>query len=118
LSDANPGPLTWRVSQGESHQLCTFAVADAAGLLDHGQLAKITLPDGLDRRQGVVFSGKGPVWLYGYLTHLAHTFAWVAIADLRLGGAVVVERHLPTAPEVGEVIPYDEPEFQGEIRVY
>ena len=107
LVDVKPNSLTWRVEQSAAYQLCTFEIADPSGLLDHGNLAMVALPAGLDQRKGIVFSGRGPVWLYGYLTHLAHTFAWIGIADLRLGGAVVVERHLPTAPEVGEVIPHD-----------
>lgn len=55
--------------------------------------------------EGVIFSGRGPVWLYGYLVHQAHPFAWVGIYDPRLRAAVVVESHVPRAPRAGDLIP-------------
>ncbi len=65
----------------------------------------VTLPQELKMNEGILISGRGPVWLYGFLTHLAHPFKWVAIHDPRLGGAVVVERHSADAPAVGSLIP-------------
>jgi CRISPR-associated protein Csx3 len=43
--------------------------------------------------KGVVLSGRGPIWLYGFLIHFYHITAFVAIYDPRLEGAVVVETH-------------------------
>jgi len=43
--------------------------------------------------KGVVLSGRGPVWLFCFLTHFYHPTVWVATYDPRLGGAVVVESH-------------------------
>jgi len=54
--------------------------------------------------EGIIFSGRGPVWLYGYLTHLAHPFAWVGIYDPRLSAAIVIERHTSAAPNIGDII--------------
>lgn len=53
---------------------------------------------------GVVLSGRGPIWLYAYLTHYYHPTAWVATYDPRLSGAVVVQSHHPDY-NVGDVIP-------------
>ena len=53
---------------------------------------------------GVVLSGKGPIWLYGYLVHFYHPTRWVATYDPRLQGAVVVESHTPDV-QVGDIIP-------------
>lgn len=60
---------------------------------------------GLDHRRGIVFSGRGPVWFYNTLAHLAHPFAWVGTFEPREGGAVVTQRHKPDAPELGDLIP-------------
>lgn len=54
--------------------------------------------------KGVILSGRGPIWLFGFLVHFYHPTAWLATYDPRLQGAVVVESHSP-AVEVGEVIP-------------
>lgn len=69
-------------------------------------LSIIELPPPLrgGESRGVVFSGRGPIWLFGRLVHLAHPFAWVGVHDPRLGGAVVVQRHRPDSPEVGTVV--------------
>ncbi len=56
-------------------------------------------------RKGVVISGRGPVWLYAYLTHEYHHAKWVATYDPRLG-AVVVQTHDP-AVKAGDVIEVD-----------
>jgi len=53
---------------------------------------------------GVVISGRGPVWLYAALVHHFHPAAWVATFDPRLAGGVVTQRHVHLAPPIGEVI--------------
>ena len=54
--------------------------------------------------KGIILSGRGPVWLYGFLVHFYHPTPWVAIYDPRLVGAVVVESHTPDR-SVGDLIP-------------
>lgn len=100
-------PLTWTVRCEGQYTLAHFAVADAGGLLSESDLPLIELPPAVGGREarGLVLSGRGPVWLYAYLTHLAHAFAWLGIFDPRLSGAVVVARHRPDAPSIGEVVP-------------
>lgn len=56
--------------------------------------------------KGVILSGRGPIWLYGFLIHFYHPVKWVATFDPRLQAAVVVESHTPTV-EVGDLIPYE-----------
>ena len=53
---------------------------------------------------GVVLSGRGPMWLYGFLVHYYHPTAWVAIYDPRLRGAVIIESHQPTQT-IGTILP-------------
>ena len=60
-------------------------------------------------REGVVISGRGPVWLFAALTHEYHPRPFVATYDPRLGGGVVVESHTPDR-KVGEVVALDEAE--------
>lgn len=43
--------------------------------------------------KGVVLSGRGPIWLYCFLTHFYHPTAFIATYDPRLEGAVIVESH-------------------------
>jgi len=55
----------------------------------------------------VVVSGRLPVWAFAALVHLFHPRPWVATFDPRLGGGVVVMRHDPAGPSVGDVVPTD-----------
>ncbi len=57
------------------------------------------------RTLGLVLSGRAPVWLFCALTEWAHPFAWLGAYDPRLGGAVVVARHVANAPAIGAVVP-------------
>jgi CRISPR-associated protein Csx3 len=57
--------------------------------------------------EGVVISGRLPVWAFAALTHYFHPRPWVATFDPRLGGGVVVMSHDPAGPSVGVVVPTD-----------
>jgi CRISPR-associated protein Csx3 len=65
------------------------------------ELARL-LPPLCDTRKGIVISGRGPVWLFGFLIHHYHPYPWVACYDPRLGG-VVVSSHQP-GQRLGDVI--------------
>lgn len=56
---------------------------------------------------GVVISGRLPVWLFCALAHHYHPTRFVAVYDPRLAGAVIVESHDPTR-NVGDVIPLED----------
>lgn len=68
-------------------------------------LGMLRVPEELRWDRGVVINGRAPVWLYAALVHLCHPARWIATVDPRLGGAVVVVRHHPDAPAIGQVIP-------------
>jgi len=53
--------------------------------------------------KSVVLSGRGPIWLYGYLIHFYHATKFVAVYDPRLEAAVVVESHTEEV-KVGDLI--------------
>lgn len=77
------------------------------GLIEPTDLLNIVLPEELENDKGVIISGKCPIWLYSYLTHLLHSFAWVATLDPRLGG-IVTQNHIANGKKIGEIIPIDE----------
>ncbi len=97
--------LGWSRTDHEHFTMIEFKLID--DLIKPADLSKISLPDGLESRRskGLVISGRGPVWLFGHLLHLAHPFAWVATFDPRLDGGVVVQTHIPSGPCLGDIIP-------------
>ena len=77
--------------------------------LNAADLSTLTPPDPIANNfahKGVILSGRGPVWLYCFLTHFYHPTKFVATYDPRLEGAVVVESH-GSQYKVGDVIPID-----------
>jgi len=56
--------------------------------------------------EGIILSGRLPVWAYGALVHYFHPRPWVATFDPRLGGGVVVMTHTSEVA-VGDVVPVD-----------
>ena len=73
------------------------------GIITPEQLIKLAVPT-VPLDQGIVISGRGPVWLFAFLAHHFHPARWVATHDPRLGGAVVVQSHVSDTV-VGDVIP-------------
>jgi len=63
-------------------------------------------PPKVDSKKGVVLSGRGPIWLYGFLIHYYHPTKFVATYDPRLRGAVVIESHSPEH-RIGDIITLD-----------
>lgn len=98
--------LSWHVALEEEYTVASFTIARKDGVLEHGLLPEVCLPAEVQGREdrGLILSGRGPIWLYAHLTHLAHIFAWVGIYDPRHKGAVVVEKHVEAAPSVGEIL--------------
>lgn len=83
------------------YQILKFEIVE--GVMEPCELNSIEIPE-LDQTKGVVISGRGPIWLYAFLTHALHPHPWLATYDPRLGGAVVIERHRKEAPEIGKII--------------
>jgi len=59
-------------------------------------------PPKINSRKGLIISGRGPIWLYGFLIHYYHSTPFIAVYDPRLG-AVVIETHVPSI-KVGDVL--------------
>jgi len=94
------GKVNFNVSERADFTLVEFTLD---GPISPDILHTLTPPQ-VDATKGVVISGRGPIWLYAYLTHYYHYTLWVATYDPRLGGAVVVQSHTPSKRE-GDVIP-------------
>lgn len=90
----------------QTYQLLEFTLPDN-GIISPEDLKNIELPEGIDFRKGVILYGKGPVWLYAFLSHELHIAKWLATFDPRIG-AVVVQSHDKDSPQVGEIISTDE----------
>lgn len=95
--------ISFKVVQKEDYTVVHF---ELGGPIEPKDLQQIK-PPAVNLAKGVVLSGRGPIWLYGFLIHHYHPAKFVAIFDPRLG-AVIVETHTPER-KVGEVIEVDDP---------
>jgi CRISPR-associated protein Csx3 len=78
-------------------------------IIQPGILKAVNPPDAVKLNfasKGVILSGRGPIWLFGFLIHYYHPTKFVATYDPRLNGAVIVESH-SIDYEAGDVIPVD-----------
>ena len=93
------GNVKFTVNEEKEFTVISFEMSD---ILSPEDLATITPPE-VNGAKGVVLSGRGPIWLYCFLTHFYHPTKFIATYDPRLEGAVIVERHAPDY-KVGSVI--------------
>jgi CRISPR-associated protein Csx3 len=77
------------------------------GLIETNELPRLLetvaskLPAGGE--EGIIISGRLPVWAFSALIHYFHPRPWVATFDPRLGGGVVVSTHTRDM-SIGKVI--------------
>lgn len=95
------GNIKFTSKEEKEYTLISFEMDD---VLSPADLAAITPPN-VNGAKGVVLSGRGPIWLFCFLTHFYHPTKFIATYDPRLGGAVIVERHSADY-KVGSVIKY------------
>ena len=81
--------IKFDVRESDEYSLISFEIE---GVLSPEDLAALTPPN-VDGSKGVILSGRGPIWLYCFLTHFYHPTKFIATYDPRLGGAVIVETH-------------------------
>ena len=81
--------LKFNVKEEADYSILSFVIE---GVLSPEDLAALTPPK-VDGSKGVILSGRGPIWLYCFLTHFYHPTKFIATYDPRLGGAVIVETH-------------------------
>lgn len=89
----------------EDFQILDFILTND-GVIEPNELKTLILPPNIDYTKGVVINGRGPIWLYSYLTHQLHIAAYVATFDPRIG-AIVVQSHKANTYRTGDVIEID-----------
>lgn len=95
----------------DDHKLLYFEIPGPEGITSPPLFAESVQNLELASDKGLVISGKGPIWGYGMILHKAHATPWVAFADPRLQGAVVVESH-DTAYSPGDIYPFEWKEIE------
>jgi len=76
----------------------------SSGVAEPGDLKRLaTLLPTAGGSEGVIISGRIPVWAYGAVVHHFHPRPWVATFDPRLGGGVVVASHTKGV-EIGDIM--------------
>ena len=81
--------LKFNVKEEADYSILSFVID---GVLSPEDLAAL-IPPKVDGSKGVILSGRGPIWVYCFLTHFYHPTKFIATYDPRLGGAVIVETH-------------------------
>jgi CRISPR-associated protein Csx3 len=95
--------ISFNIKQNNNFVLIEFELSREISPSD---LKNVLPPDPVKNKfsaKGVVLSGRGPIWLYGYLIHFYHPTKFVAVYDPRLEAAVVVESHTEEI-KVGDLI--------------
>jgi CRISPR-associated protein Csx3 len=90
--------IRFDVKEEERWSILTFELDDSLTPSD----LKTIDPPKVKGTKGVILSGRGPIWLYGFLIHYYHPTKFIATYDPR-EGAVIVESHTHRY-RVGDVI--------------
>ena len=93
--------INFEVKENENNIVVEFNLT--SGVITPEELKKVNPPQ-VKGDKIVVISGRGPIWLYGYLAHFYHYCMGVAFYDPRLNGGVVVQSHTPNVFP-GDIIP-------------
>jgi len=101
------GIINWRVFRiKEELTLIEFSLSRE---LKPEDLRNINPPDAVKNKFSssfIILSGRGPIWLYGFLIHFYHPTKGIGVFDPRLDGAVVVSSHDPQR-KVGDLIKWE-----------
>jgi CRISPR-associated protein Csx3 len=74
--------------------------------LEPEDLKKISPPDPIKNNfsdKTIILSGRGPIWLYGFLIHYYHPVKAISIFDPRYNAAIIIESHFKKY-KVGDII--------------
>jgi len=98
--------VKFTVSPVRSHENLQFVVIGfeiEGGIIEPTELSSLTPPQ-IPAGCGVLLSGRGPVWLYSFLTHWYHPALFIAVFDPRFKAGVVTESHTKKV-KPGDLIP-------------
>ena len=91
--------VKFNLTNKDDIQILSFEIE--GGILEPQEISSIKLPS-VDYKKMIIISGRGPIWLYGFLIHELHPSVAVGVHDPRLGG-VIIQSH-STKYKVGDVI--------------
>jgi CRISPR-associated protein Csx3 len=77
--------------------------------LEPEDLKKISPPNPIKNNfsdKTIILSGRGPIWLYGFLIHYYHPVKAISIFDPRYNAAIIIESHFKKY-KVGDIIKTD-----------
>jgi len=77
--------------------------------LEPEDLKKISPPDPIKNNfsnKTIILSGRGPIWLYGFLIHYYHPVKAICIFDPRYNAAIIIESHFKKY-KIGDIIKTD-----------
>jgi len=90
--------VKFKVSEGPAYTIVAFSFDRP---IEPKQLQELK-PPFVEADRGVVLYGRGPIWLYCFLSHYYHYCKFVAVYNPRLG-AVITESHTPLMRE-GDIL--------------
>jgi CRISPR-associated protein Csx3 len=93
--------ISFSITHIDAHHatIITFEITDSVTTPEEAfgvELPKVPLD------QGVILSGRGPIWFFARLVHHYHPAIWIAVHDPRIG-YIVVQSHCKERYE-GEVL--------------
>jgi CRISPR-associated protein Csx3 len=91
--------IIFDVKEEEEYSILSF---ELGGVISPEDL-RVLGPPKVNGSKGVILNGRGPIWLYCFLTHFYHPAKFIGTHDPRLRGAVIVETH-STAYLIGTVL--------------
>jgi len=94
--------IEFKVEEKDEYSIVFF---ELSSVITPEELASLEPPK-VNSTKGVILSGRGPIWLYCYLTHYYHPTKFIATYDPRLGGAVIIESHYQNY-KVGDILKMD-----------
>ncbi len=99
--DPTSNPITWSIHASTTQTVLTIHLTDP--YLDFNAAQQLCLPT-LPTTQGLIISGRIPLWLLTSLVRSYTMLSWIAIYQPPLNGAVIIHSTQATLP-VGTVLP-------------
>ena len=99
--DSVSNPMAWSIHVSTTQTVLTISLTDS--YLDFNAVQQLRLPT-LPTTQGLIISGRIPLWLLTSLVRSYTMLPWIAIYQPPLSGAVIIHSTQATCP-VGTVLP-------------
>lgn len=98
--------ISFKISNDNDDKVVIEFELCESGVITPDELKTVAPPDLVksgDSNKLLILSGRGPIWLYCYLTHFYHVCRAIAVFDPRLQAAIVVQTH-DASYQVGDIV--------------